>query len=298
MCLAAFNGIRWVAEQLDSILVQVGVDLTVFVSVDQSSDGTEEWFERRASGDPRIVVLPRGQRFGGAARNFFRLLRDVDFARYDYVSFSDQDDIWHDGKLRRAHDLIEKTGSDGYSGNVIAFWASGRRRLIRKSQPQRKWDFLFEAAGPGCTYVIKAEVARRLQAMLRERRADVDAVMLHDWLIYAFARANGYRWIIDEEPWMSYRQHTGNQVGINRGWAALQRRVQTVLFEGGAEQPALIAQLVGLEDEPFVRRFLSGNAIGLMRLAGHARDCRRRVCDQIIFGLACLSLATARARTR
>ena len=92
VCLAAFNGVRWLAEQLDSILAQEGVAVTVFVSVDQSSDGTEQWIDARAQVDSRIVVLPHGERFGGAARNFFRLLRDVDFSGFDYVSFADQDD--------------------------------------------------------------------------------------------------------------------------------------------------------------------------------------------------------------
>jgi rhamnosyltransferase len=39
--LAAFNGTPWLKEQVDSILAQENVDLTLFISVDQSSDGTE-----------------------------------------------------------------------------------------------------------------------------------------------------------------------------------------------------------------------------------------------------------------
>ncbi|HBN14018.1 MAG TPA: glycosyl transferase, partial [Pseudohongiella sp.] len=38
--LAAYNGMQWLPEQLDSILSQVGVDVTVYVSTDRSSDGT------------------------------------------------------------------------------------------------------------------------------------------------------------------------------------------------------------------------------------------------------------------
>ena len=71
ICLAAFNGIDWLATQLDTILAQAGITVTVFVSVDQSTDDTEKWFEERAKVDSRIVLLPHGERFGGAARNFF-----------------------------------------------------------------------------------------------------------------------------------------------------------------------------------------------------------------------------------
>ncbi|RPJ80264.1 MAG: glycosyltransferase, partial [Acidobacteria bacterium] len=158
VCLAAFNGIRWLPKQLASILEQKGVSVTIVVSVDRSSDGTEEWVERRASEESRLVALPFGERFGGAAANFFRLLRDADLSGFDYVSLSDQDDIWQAEKLLRAYRVLQETGADGYSSDVVAFWPSGRTRWIRKSQPQRRWDFLFEAAGPGCTYVIRADL--------------------------------------------------------------------------------------------------------------------------------------------
>jgi len=46
------------------------VELTLFVSVDSSSDGTERWFDRLAENDARVVLLPHGRHFGGAAKNF------------------------------------------------------------------------------------------------------------------------------------------------------------------------------------------------------------------------------------
>ena len=163
VCLAAFNGVRWLAEQLDSILLQRDVEVTVFVSVDASTDGTEQWFDVRATENAQIIVLPHGEHFGGASRNFFRILRDVDFTGFDYVCFADQDDIWLTGKLLRAHQILTKTGAAAYSSNVVAFWCSGRKVLVEKSQPQRQWDYLFEAAGPGCTYVLDSALAIELQ---------------------------------------------------------------------------------------------------------------------------------------
>ena len=144
VCLAAFNGTRHLQAQMDSILGQVGVAATVFVSVDRSTDGTEAWFGRLASEDDRVVLLPFGEKFGGAASNFFRLLREADFADFDYVAFADQDDIWLPGKLKRAVEQITLLNMDGYSSDVLAFWESGRSCYIKKSYPQRLWDYLFE----------------------------------------------------------------------------------------------------------------------------------------------------------
>jgi rhamnosyltransferase len=296
VCLAAFNGLRWIEEQLDSILAQSLIDVTVFISVDRSSDGTEQWVDRRALEDPRIVVLPHGERFGGAGRNFFRLLRDVDFSGFDYVSFADQDDYWFETKLARADEVLQRTGADAYSSNVIAFWPSGRRLLIDKSQPQKRWDFLFEAAGPGCTYVMKVVFVQALQSRLQEEWARVQQVSLHDWFAYAFARANGYRWVIDDQPGMLYRQHGGNQVGVNDGWQALLRRARKIWDGWWLGQAVLIAQLAGMEDDSFVQSWRFPSRLSALRLAFHARECRRRPREQMLFALSCLTLVIAGSR--
>lgn len=292
--LAAYNGKRWLSEQINSIFLQKGVAITVFVSVDRSSDGTEEWADLAEKNNTKIVVLPHGESFGGAARNFFRLLSDVDFSGFDYVSFSDQDDIWLPNKLSHAHELLLSTGADAYSSNVIAFWPDGRKVLIEKSQRQVCWDFLFEAAGPGCTYVIRKELACAIQDVVRSRWNEVQEVGLHDWFAYAFARANGYRWVIDDVPGMLYRQHENNQVGVNAGWRAFVHRSDKVLSGWGLAQSALIARLVGLNDDPFVVRWANGSRLGLLYLALQAGQCRRRFRDKFIFALSCLVLSVMR----
>ena len=38
--LASYNGVRYIEEQIDSILIQNGVDISLFIFDDGSSDGT------------------------------------------------------------------------------------------------------------------------------------------------------------------------------------------------------------------------------------------------------------------
>ena len=296
VCLAAYNGMLYVVEQVESILSQTNVDVHVFISVDQSTDGTESLLAQWALSEARLTLLPVGQRFGGAGANFYRLLRDVNISDFDYVSFADQDDIWPPEKLWRAHQVISNAGSDAYSSNVTAFWPDKRQVLIEKSQAQVRWDFLFEAAGPGCTYVMRKELARAIQALLTRRWVDAQHVGLHDWFVYAFARANGYRWVIDDYAGMLYRQHEKNQVGVNRGWKALLHRARKIFSGWGLTQSALIADLVGLGDDPFVRRWSGGSRTGLLWLACHAWQCRRRLRDKLLFALSCLALCVAGKR--
>ena len=146
--MAAFNGMAYLPAQMASLLGQRAVAVQVVLSVDRSTDGTEIWAAELATREARVSVLPGGQVFGGAAPNFFRLLRDVDLACYDYVALADQDDLWHPDKLIRACQQLQDKGAAGYSGNVTAFWPSGQERLLDKAQSQQPWDFLFEGPGP------------------------------------------------------------------------------------------------------------------------------------------------------
>ena len=228
ICLAAYNGIRYLPEQLNSILTQTGVDVTVYVSVDASLDGTEAWIDACMREDRQIIVLPLGERFGSAARNFFRLLREVDFCKFDYVSFADQDDIWEQDKLIRHVDIIHKNDVDGVSSNVMAFWPDGKRKLIGKSQPQRELDFLFESAGPGCTFLMTPWLVAEVKKLLIDPSAVANQIALHDWLVYAVCRASGKKWLIDPTSSMLYRQHGNNVVGANSGLKAKVARLKKI----------------------------------------------------------------------
>ena len=211
---------EWIEEQVSSILSQKSISIEIFISVDLSNDKTHEWCQGLAEKNSHVKILPYGEKFGGAAKNFFRLIRDVDFSCFDYVALSDQDDIWDGSKLHHAIRTIEQDSLDGYSSDVIAFWSNGREKLVKKSFPQKKFDYFFEAAGPGCTYVLKQQPTQKFKKFLIKNWEYVNLVELHDWMIYAYFRSQGMRWKIDNKPLMRYRQHQHNQVGINYGLKA------------------------------------------------------------------------------
>ena len=230
--LSAYNGLSWIEDQISSILSQKNTAIEIFISVDLSNDKTYEWCQDFARTNSNIKVLPYGERFGGAAKNFFRLIRDVDFSYFDYIAFADQDDIWNCNKLHHAIRMIEQDNLSGYSSDVIAFWDDGRDKLLKKSFPQKEFDYFFEAAGPGCTYVLKQQPAQKFKRFLIENWEGVNLVELHDWMIYAYFRSQGMRWKIDNKPLMRYRQHQNNQVGINYGLKAYLFRFNKIKTKG------------------------------------------------------------------
>ena len=280
--LAAYNGMQWIKEQLILITNQKDVAVAVFISVDLSDDGTYEWAQSVAEKHKNIFLLPYGERFGGAGANFFRLIKEVDFSGYDAVAFADQDDIWEPNKLAVAYSKLEK-GYDAYSSNVMAFWQDGAEALINKSQKQRKLDYFFEAAGPGCTYVFKTEAMQKFKQFLVDADSSLNKVSLHDWLAYAYFRENDYQWFIDDWPSMRYRQHENNQVGTNNNLSAYKKRFDLIKKKWLRNQIYAIARLVAPEKafKLSSRWFLIRNFTQLRR---RARD-RYFLLLMIIVGL-------------
>lgn len=257
--MATYNGIAHLQQQVDSILRQSQVELTLFCSDDGSSDGTVEALQALSREHSNIQVLPKAPAKAGAGGNFYRLLRDVDLSDFDYVSFADQDDIWDGDKLYRHVQLILDSGSGGVSSNVLAFWPDGREQLLNKAQPQRLYDHLFESAGPGCSFLMKSELAHKIKAVLDNPASPAYQVTLHDWLCYALARSMGYAWVIDTRSSIRYRQHGHNVVGANvsfkakwarlkkmrNGWYRQQVILVTVLAYAQSRNESL-ARLLGL----------------------------------------------------
>lgn len=289
--LAVYNGMNYLPQQVASILDQQHVKVTIFASIDISSDNSKEWLEQLAQQDSRVKILPYGQHFGGAARNFFRLLRDVDLSNFSYVAFADQDDVWHVDKLKRATTLLANSSFDAYSSNVTAFWPNGRELLIDKAQAQKRFDYFFEAAGPGCTYVLSPKLVDALKTHMLTVWEPLQQVTMHDWYCYAFARSNDYQWFIDKEPSMRYRQHANNQIGVNINLKARLNRIKLIKDGWWLSQARLIAKLTGAAHTPFVQSWSALNRAALLRLASKALQCRRRPKEQVVFFVACLLLA-------
>ncbi|KGK24407.1 MULTISPECIES: glycosyltransferase [Pseudomonas] len=294
--LAAYNGCKWIEEQLASILAQVQVDVDIYISVDPSTDGTESWCAQYVLAHPNIVLLPSSGPFNGASRNFFRLIKDVDLSAYDYVAFADQDDVWYADKLQHAVATLRSNDADGYSSNVVAFWSDGRRVLVNKAQPQVRWDYLFEAAGPGCTYVLSHRLASAFKVQLLSCWDEAQRIDLHDWFCYAFARSRGYRWIIDRKPGLDYRQHERNQVGVNNGVASAVARWRKITDGWWFSQVLLTVRLLRI-NSPFVE--LTGEKAKVtswIKLAFGAANCRRRTRDRVVFFAICLLMGFSRRR--
>lgn len=114
VCMATYNGERFLREQIDSILCQLGPDDELIISDDGSTDGTLGIIE--SYGDSRIRLLHHERKaeyakirhsrsFYYATDNFENALKA---ARGEYIFLADQDDVWMENKVAVMREELQK----------------------------------------------------------------------------------------------------------------------------------------------------------------------------------------------
>jgi len=93
VCMATYNGEKYINEQLTSILKQLGVNDEIVISDDGSNDGTLDLIKSIEDERIRLVINPNDK---GYSRNFAHAIGK---AKGDILFISDQDDVWADGKV-------------------------------------------------------------------------------------------------------------------------------------------------------------------------------------------------------
>jgi rhamnosyltransferase len=291
--LAAFNGSRWIAEQIQSILDQADVDISLVISDDVSTDSTR--IELRAfARDRRVRITSPDAPTGSAAQNFLQLIRRTPSDGYDFVALADQDDVWDRLKVGRGCSTLTEQRGAGYSCPVTAFWDDGKESLLRQNRTQTRSDFLFEGAGQGATFVLTSEFYRRVRTFLSQQNVRTDNVHFHDWLIYALSRSWNLAWCFDRDPMMRYRQHTHNDTGARTDIAGIVKRMRLIKSGWYAKQLLTLAEIC-VAAAPSNRiieewRGLLTRSSGFSRRLQIARFCfvggRRRYLDNAILVLA------------
>lgn len=93
VCIATYNGEKYIKEQIDSILPQLGNNDEVIISDDGSGDNTVDICHRYQ--DRRIRII-KGPKMHSPIRNFECALQK---AKGDYIFLADQDDVWNEKKI-------------------------------------------------------------------------------------------------------------------------------------------------------------------------------------------------------
>lgn len=92
--IAAYKGEKYIAEQINSILPQLGDGDEIIISDDYPQGETRRAVEALRSDDNRIKYIEGLRK--GVVRNFENA---INYATGDYIFLADQDDVWLEGKV-------------------------------------------------------------------------------------------------------------------------------------------------------------------------------------------------------
>ena len=102
--MSTYNGQKYLEEQINSILNQENVEISLLVRDDESSDDTIKVLQELSQKNKNISYFT-GKNMG-PARSFMELVNKSSSA--DYYAFSDQDDVWDSKKIISAIEKLEK----------------------------------------------------------------------------------------------------------------------------------------------------------------------------------------------
>src|SRR5579871_1607034 len=99
VCMATYNGERYILKQLQSIISQLSENDEIVISDDSSTDNTINII--KSFNDSRIRLY-ENNKFGSP---IFNLENALKHAKNDFIFLSDQDDLWESNKVKT---LVEK----------------------------------------------------------------------------------------------------------------------------------------------------------------------------------------------
>ena len=218
--MSTYNGEKYLAEQIDTILAQEGVNIELYIRDDGSTDSTRNILTEYAHTHNNIH-LDFGSNIG-VCRSFIQEL--ISAPEYEYYAFSDQDDYWYPEKLFQAVCLVKQKELETggiipvlYYSNVYA--TDEKLRIVRKKSKHKRLQnlacaTLFRCIG-GCTMLMNSKAKH----LMKPSNLSNDNLMLHnhDSIIASVVYALGGIVICDPGAYMLYRIHGHNTSGATIG---------------------------------------------------------------------------------
>lgn len=219
VCMATFNGGKFIREQLESILSQLPPDAEIIIADDGSTDDTLLVVD--SLNESRIRVLP-AERHLGVIYNFERALRA---SKGEIVFLADQDDVWLPGKVEMClaalneadlvmHDAFLLGLSDAFES---AWGRNGKLSDIRtyRSGVVANW---WKNSFTGCCMAFRRKVLDKALPFPKN-------LPMHDqWLGVVAEKYFKVSYV--DEPLVDYRQHSSNATHIEKSPAGVLQKIK------------------------------------------------------------------------
>lgn len=114
--MPVYNGERFIAESMLSVLEQSYQQLELVIVDDGSTDRTAEIVRKLQKTDDRVRYISQKNSGQAAARN-----KGIESSQGNLIAFLDQDDLWLEGKLELQIKAIAESGADVIFSNGDVF---------------------------------------------------------------------------------------------------------------------------------------------------------------------------------
>ncbi|MFR0557947.1 glycosyl transferase [Pseudoscardovia radai] len=249
ICLATYNGERYLPEQLDSLFAQTYQGFRIVARDDGSTDATVDILESYACQYPgRLEIIKDDVICGGPARNFMQIMRHTSLP---YMMFCDQDDVWHPTKVERMLRRFQQEERHFDGCRPLCLFSDYRvvdadlrpmdvpERNLQVADPRTSLNrLLVQNYVTGCTMMVDRSAGVLSQPF-------DDRIPMHDWWIALVCAAIGHV-VHMPAKLMDYRQHGNNDVGATdvRSWSYRLAKLRDPAARSSADTYFALASLL------------------------------------------------------
>lgn len=203
VAIAAYKGERYIKEQIESILPQLGANDEIIISDDKPNGATGRIVQKMAEQDQRIVYVSGPSQ--GIVMNFTNAIRNC---HGDIIFLCDQDDVWLPDKVARVMEKLN-SGADLVLHNAyvtdenlnITDYSFFEQRASKSGILRN----IFKNSYMGCCMAFKRKMLKHIMPIPR-------AIAMHDQWIGIVCNIYGKVELIDAQL-IYHRMHDDNATG-------------------------------------------------------------------------------------
>jgi len=236
--LSTYNGEKFLAEQLDSILNQSYDNFLIVVRDDGSSDGTVSVLQQYLAENPGRFHLVEQDNINRGASGSFSCLIEYTLSKKaslgldrSYMMFCDQDDIWFNSKIEEQVTAMlqaeemgmdkERKGSQIDKSEIVPVLIHSDLQVVSEQNSVIAKSFIkyqgLEIERNRFQHLVVSNLVTGCTAFINESLAEKavpvpEKAIMHDWWLAVVATAFG-KLIFLDVPLVRYRQHGSNTIG-------------------------------------------------------------------------------------
>ncbi len=212
VCLATYNGEKFIEKQLSSILSQLKATDEVVIVDDCSSDQTISLIRKMTTTSPVNITVHINKQNQGPIGSFQKAISK---AKGEYIFLSDQDDQWLPNKVERVMKAFKEAKADLVVHDSLVIDGEGNR-LNDSWNTYNSNQFsetiiknIIKNGFTGCMMAFTSSLAEKALPF-------PEKIEMHDQWLALVAIVTHSKIVLINEPLMKYVRHGGNVTGMKR----------------------------------------------------------------------------------